>query len=65
MMAQQTPVVERNISVAELATDNVEVAMVIAAMELTKQSTGNLADEMAERYKMFYKTISEAYRSPS
>ncbi len=43
-----------------LSTDNVDVAMIIAATELTKQSSGKVADQMVKNYELFYNAIREA-----
>ena len=45
-----------------LATDSREVAMIMAATELTKHMGVNLSPEnVADRYRQTYKAIMEAY----
>ena len=43
-----------------LSTDNVEVAMIIAAADLTKHTGMNNADLVVKNYKLIYAAIREA-----
>ncbi len=43
-----------------LSTDNVEVAMIIAAADLTKHTGMNNADLVVKNYEMIYAAIREA-----
>ncbi len=43
-----------------LSTDNVEVAMIIAAADLTKHTGMNNADLVVKNYEMIYTAIREA-----
>ena len=47
-----------------LSTDNVEVAMIIAAADLTKHTGMNNADLVVKNYEMIYSAIREAAQAP-
>ncbi len=46
-----------------LSTDNVEVAMIIAATDLTKDTGMNNADLVVKNYEMIYAAIREPARA--